>query len=89
MSEILTPGHPKWVEFCDRLGGPEFCDFRDTESGGITFNCSGETDRPGATKILAEMEGIDVAASLEWMSENGGYCDCEILFNCDPDDEES
>ncbi len=33
-----------------------------------------------ATRILRAM-GCDVPTSLSFFRENGGYCDCEVLFN--------
>ena len=34
-----------------------------------------------AEKILNEMGVSNVAGVLEYCSQNGGYCDCEILLN--------
>lgn len=76
----MTPEHPRWEEFCERLGGPEGCDFReDTEA----FRCAGDFSL--ATAILKRM-GLSedaVAASLAHFEESGGCCDCEILLNVD------
>lgn len=77
MKTVMTPEHPRWREFADRLGGPEGCDFKNN-----TWKCNNLEDRPFATAILESM-GADVEASLDYFYENGGHCDCEILFNVD------
>jgi hypothetical protein len=33
------------------------------------------------TKQWIESRGHDVEAVFEWLDDNGGYCDCEVLFN--------
>jgi len=80
---IMTPDHPLWDKFYDRLAGPEGCNFVEdaTVSGGFRWMCTGGIDRPYARAILATYPDIDVEESLEYFSEHGGYCDCEILFN--------
>ena len=35
-----------------------------------------------AEKILEEF-GVDIQSSINFFKENGGYCDCEIMFNVD------
>ncbi len=79
---VMRPGHKKWKRFCNRLAGPEACDFKDDPKRGMTFKCNNDGERPMATKILKDM-GADVKASLAFFSEHGGHCDCEILFNVD------
>jgi len=74
--EIMTKEHPRWNEFIDRLAGKEGCDFEED-----SWKCSRETDKPLASKILKSMGNIDVTGSLKYFEKNGGYCDCEILFN--------
>lgn len=32
-------------------------------------------------QILFSLPEIDVGGTLDFFMENGGYCDCEILFN--------
>jgi len=79
--EVMTPEHPRWEEFCERLAGPEGCNFKKGSTPETTtWNCAGGTAKPCATKILKAMN-MDVAASLTYFDENGGHCDCEILFN--------
>lgn len=78
----MTPEHPRWEEFCNRLGGPEGCNFQEGAEPPhtITWNCAGGSDKTFATKILEAMD-MDVAASLAHFDAHGGHCDCEILFN--------
>ena len=70
--EILTPKSSRWNEFVDAL------DAALQKSG-----CDAETQRL-AKAIMTTMPDIDVAGSLAFFEEHGGYCDCEILFNVDP-----
>ena len=74
----LTPKHPRWREFTDRLGGPEACDFTDDATG---WNC--DTTLAGAERILEDMGIDDIHATLDYFHEHGGHCDCEVLFNVD------
>jgi hypothetical protein len=78
---VLTPEHPRWREFCDRLAGPDGCAF--TEEG--TWHCSGAATYEYARPLLAEF-GMDADATLVYFRTLGGCCDCEILFNVDPDE---
>ena len=80
---VMQRGHPRWVEFLKRLTSlEEGCGLK--REGPVYRNnkCDGTHLRPLATKILQSMEGVDVEASLKWIGENGGSCDCEILFHC-------
>ena len=81
---VMTPNHPRWPEFGARLAGPEACDFRDGPDGSMTWNCSGQT-RDQAAAILRDMGANDreLLATLDYFSDHGGYCDCEIVFNID------
>ncbi len=74
----MTPNHPEWEEFMDRLSGEEGCNF--TEEG---WTCYGGHDKRFATAILQSMQGVDVEASLLYFEDHGGHCDCEIVFNVD------
>ena len=82
--DIMTPQHPRWTEFAERLEGPEGCNFRKGDNDKTIWTCSSKTDRPLATAILTAMGDVDVVASLAYFEEHGGYCDCEILFNVNP-----
>jgi hypothetical protein len=89
----MTREHPRWEEFCARLEGPEGCDFRsDCERGvGDTWYCASsnpefpEMAHTLSRSILMKM-GLsheEIAASLAYFKEHGGYCDCEVLMNVD------
>jgi hypothetical protein len=78
----VTPEHPLWDEFIDRLSGPEGCNFRDDGSGAWTCDPRDHT-RPFCRSIMQHM-GLSrgaIAVSLAYFEEHGGYCDCEVLFN--------
>ncbi len=80
----MTKDHPRWEEFLDRLVGPEGCNFREDADGKVVQDCCG-VYQPLAIRILKKMGGIDIPASIEYFEENGGFCDCEILFNVAPE----
>lgn len=79
----MTPDHPKWSEFIERLCGSEGCDFRG-EGLEAQWNCGGGRDQSKATAILKKMGNINIEESLDYFTKHGGYCDCEIVFNVDP-----
>ena len=81
--ELMTPENKLWEEFRKRLAGQEGCNFRKNEEEEIIWDCSGETDKPLARAILETYDSIDVESSLEYFSNHGGHCDCEVLFNVD------
>ncbi len=85
---VMTPQHPRWSEFADRLYGPEGCNFvEEPEHDGhptFTWQCGSGTDKTFAETILRTIDGVDVEGSLQYFEAHGGYCDCEILFNVDP-----
>lgn len=33
------------------------------------------------SKNFLKANNLDVAANVEWLENNGGYCDCEVLMN--------
>jgi hypothetical protein len=78
---ILTPDNHRWPEFMHKLGEALFAE-RD-EDDRRTSRC--EHDHRFATKIMTEMGDIDIPASIAYFEEHGGYCDCEIGFNVDPE----
>jgi uridine phosphorylase len=47
------------------------------------FDCDGEPNRLKTTALLLDYD-VDVAASLAYFEEHGGYCDCEVVFNVEP-----
>ena len=73
-------------EFFERLEGSEGCDFKETVPGDsktVSWKCSGGNDKSLAIKILKAMGiGIgEIDQFLQECHENGGHCDCEIIFN--------
>ena len=67
-SAVLTPAHPRWSEFVDQLN-----------AAGEAMGCD-RTHRH-ARQVMSGMGNVDIAGSLEYFEERGGYCDCEILLN--------
>lgn len=86
---IMTPDNPDWKRFVALLEGPEGCNFQqDPNTEKTTWSCKGDKDKSKALAILMKhFPGVDVPATLAYFESRGGYCDCEILFNVDPDDE--
>jgi rhodanese-related sulfurtransferase len=82
---MMDSEHPDWQAFLERLEGPEGCDFKKDAKGKITWLCKSGNDKTFAKKILTDMglNEFEIEESCEWFEDNGGYCDCEILFNCD------
>ena len=83
---VMTIEHPRFAEFKKTLKGPGYCNFRYTEPGNpetVTWDCSATAQRSHARRLLAEMgaSSQEIEKSLNYFSEHGGYCDCEIIFN--------
>ena len=80
----MNKDHELWDEFIERLEGPEGCNFRRTDpddSKTTTWKCSGGSNKDFAVTILKTMPDINIDGSLKFFEDNGGFCDCEILFN--------
>ena len=87
----MTKHHPRWDEFCDRLEGPDGINAQPgphtNPDGTVTedwsWTCAGGNDKSLASKILIAMgfTNEQVAVSLTYFESEGGFCDCEILFN--------
>jgi hypothetical protein len=58
-------------------------DFLDTELGERDCNHDYQI-----TKDFLKQKGIDNDSLFEWFQDNGGYCDCEILYNIEEKFEE-
>ena len=76
----------QWVAFFNALEGPKGCNFRKAKSGntkGLTiWTCTGGNKRPKVKAILKSMGLGDKAELVLAICEaNGGYCDCEVVFN--------
>ena len=83
---MMTPRNPRWQEFFDLLEGPQGCNFhradpKDPES--VRWACDSKADHPATRKILKSMGATDaeIEQSIGFFVANGGYCDCEVLFN--------
>ena len=62
---VLTYDHPRWTEFA-----------RAMETRPI------ECDRSHTyTRAALRAIGADEHASITWLENHGGYCDCEVEFN--------
>lgn len=76
---VLKPerGDPAWDDFCEkllaRLGGL------------LPGRCGGHRSSHHYARRLLIDGGYDVGASLALYRSRGGFCDCEILFNVDPE----
>jgi len=66
---VMTPINPRWDAFAERLAKALRAEGCDASSLRLS------------EKLLAGMDGIDVARSVEFFRANGGYCDCEVLVN--------
>jgi len=68
----MTPDHPRWGEFVDRL-----------EKSLPHMQNSCDHDHTHAVAVLHYMGfGFNFANnSLAYFTEHGGHCDCEVMFN--------
>jgi Protein of unknown function (DUF2695) len=80
VTTLMTPTHPRWVEFLTDLGGPKGCNFSKDASGRTIWECDGAIKRPICRRVLRRYD-VDVAESLKFLAKHGGYCDCEVTFN--------
>lgn len=86
---MMSPEHADWQEFIKQLEGPEGCNFRKHKADGRTiWDCSGASGvtsigHEHSRRILTAMglTQAEIAESLEYFQEHGGYCDCEVLLN--------
>lgn len=86
----MNATNPRWEEFREKLSGPGYCNFRkerEDDPDSFKWNCTQGIERPHARRLLREMGASpeDIAASLKYYEQHGGYCDCEIVFNVDAD----
>jgi hypothetical protein len=65
---VMNPRHPRWAEFITLVGV--------VLEGGIC-----QDDYRHCTRVLTEMGGMDIAASLEFFEWHFGCCDCEVVGN--------
>lgn len=83
--EVMDWDNPRFSEFIDRLAGHGYCDFSEDKEGHLKWTCDSSTDnKPMAYALLTDMglsfDGIH--KSFAFFQEHGGFCDCEIVFNC-------
>jgi hypothetical protein len=94
MATIMTREHPQWDQFIQILEGILYFHEIENEDGepDIAWHC--ESDFTQTTAVLNFMislgilKDIDIDGTIEYFQENGGYCDCEVLFNVDDDDDD-
>lgn len=60
------------------LEGPEGCNFREVEDGGVRWSCDGTLHK---TVSWMQEYGVDIAVELPHIVLRGGHCDCEVVFN--------
>ena len=72
MREILTPKSRRWKAFTEAL------------ELALRFNGCDSRGHRLAKPILSVMEGVNIPETIEFFKANGGYCDCEILWNVEP-----
>lgn len=83
MKQIMTPDHPEWKQFVNLLSGPEGCNFRKADNGEMTWDCDGLTLQHAGEILKKYFPDIDIVDTVVYFEANGGYCDCEVLFNVD------
>jgi len=76
MKKAMTPRHPRWNEFTERLEGVEGINYQPDSK---EWKC--HHDHRFSTAILETMPDIDIPKSLKYFNKNNGHCDCEILLN--------
>lgn len=64
-AKIMDKNHPKWEKFITALSNMERCTH----------------DHHYAKLAMTEIGNIDIEKSIKFFESQGGYCDCEIMFN--------
>ena len=67
----MTPESPRWGEFAEALA--KALDKEPCATAQLP-----ERAHLQATKVMLEMGGVDIPASIAFFKKHGGYCDCEI-----------
>lgn len=94
MAMILTREHPQWDQFIQVLEGIVYFHEIENEDGepNITWHCKSDFTQTTAVLnfmiSLGILKDIDINGTLKYFEDNGGYCDCEVLFNVDDDEED-
>jgi hypothetical protein len=66
---IMNNQHPRWTNFLEFVN--ILFEYNDRR-------CSGDSK---FARFVLSKEGVDIEKSIEYLQDNGGYCDCEILMN--------
>lgn len=89
VEQIMNKKHKEWKNFCELLNGKEGCNFQEKIKGkpdSITWKCKGETKGYAENILKKYFPKINIKKTFKYFEKNGGYCDCEILFNVNEDD---
>lgn len=80
----------QFEKLCNLLEGKEGCNFTEKikdDPNSITWKCY--HDFRFTKEILSkEFPKVNQSKFIEFCKKNGGYCDCEILFNVKIEDKE-
>jgi uncharacterized protein DUF2695 len=71
VNRALTVEHFAWPIFCEALYG---------KLGGVPGDCMHDHRH---VRSLLDGSGFDVEATVGYLRENGGACDCTVLLNVD------
>ena len=74
--KIMSPAHSEWNYFVEQL------EEKLTE-GSEASVVSGCDDTHKLTKEILDEFSVDIDETLEYLEDNGGYCDCEVIMNVD------
>lgn len=66
--DMMNKQHPRWQNFLELVN--ILLAYNDSCPGDLSL-----------AKFVLERERVDVEKSLEYLQDNGGFCDCEILMN--------
>lgn len=78
--KTLTPDDPRWQNFTRRLdGADEGCNCYFDDGDEFRWTCF--NDFRFSRAILSSYDDVNVEETLAFFRQNGGHCDCEILFN--------
>lgn len=88
---LMTPEHPEWDDFMEMLidqlvedSGIELVD--DITIEHMTKGCDHTLEKSRAAMML--IEDANIKESLEYFKDKGGCCDCEVVLNVHPREEE-
>ena len=75
-------------KFLNLLEGEQGCNFHlkdEKKPESVVWTCDNTEERPLANKILRGMKisESEIGEIMDICDHNGGYCDCEILFNAE------